>query len=93
MLPVANGNPPHLHCIYSIHTSTIVSQPNTTIIQSPLGNGEALASTDARSDHAVLDLPRLPTTAGWLPFLSMLCATMFEWYDHAIKFEHIRYLF
>jgi len=54
--PDANGNLPHLLSNYSLPTPNIVS-PTEYCKQSTctLGNGEALASTDARSDHAVLD--------------------------------------
>ena len=54
MLPVANGNPPHLRCIHPSLLQILLAQPYTSTLQSLLGNGEALASTDARSNHAVL---------------------------------------
>ena len=56
MLPVAKGNPPHLHCIHQSHTSTIVSQTiHNQYYNALLGNAEALARKNARSDHVFLD--------------------------------------
>ena len=54
--PGAKGNQPHLLSIYLIHQPH--SQPYHTkqCNRYTLGNVEALASTDARSDYAVLEL-------------------------------------
>ena len=53
--PDAEGNHPYYSLSIKAAHASLLAQPYTPILQSLLGNGEALASTDARRDHAVLD--------------------------------------
>jgi hypothetical protein len=55
LLPVAKGNPPYYQLSIKSAPASLLAQQHIPIQQSLLGNGEALARTDARSDHAVLD--------------------------------------
>ena len=53
--PDAEGNPPHRFRTHKAAHSLLLSKPLTQPNRYTLDSVEALARTDARSDHAVLD--------------------------------------
>jgi hypothetical protein len=51
----AEGNPLIHHVSINIAQAILLANPSTQLNRCTLGSVEALARTDARSDHAVLD--------------------------------------
>ena len=69
---------PLLYCIHHSTPALLLAQPFTSKQRCTLSSVEALASTDARSDHAVLEL------FGYF-FLLMLRDAMFEREETPLK--------
>jgi hypothetical protein len=56
LIPGAEGNHPSITFLTKVTPALLLAQPFTPKQRCTLGSVEALASTDARRDHAVLEL-------------------------------------
>src|SRR3954466_15710960 len=74
MLPVANGNPPHLHCIHPGHPSNIISQTVHQAITIQFYNCAYLPSLRSTSPSICTSLflrCSIPGAEGYVPYCTV----------------------